>query len=135
MRSKNRNLSIVDSDLKVEGELHSKGQLVIRGTVQGTIHGASVVIAQEGKVFCDMRVKDLTIGGVFEGTVTATEKVVILSTGRCSGVVESGDLVVESGGILNAQVTSTKVANAEPPLPAPAKEPKEAERKGIRKLA
>lgn len=105
---KSKHLSIIDSDLKVEGVINAKGRLVIKGTVQGAIHGAVVVIAEDGRVYCDAEVTEITIGGVFEGSIQAKEKVVILSSGRCAGTVTCNDLVVESGGILNAEVTCTR---------------------------
>jgi len=105
---KTKNLSIIDKDLKVEGELSSEGKLVIKGVVKGSITGESVIIAEEGQVYSDMEVNDLTIGGGFEGKVQALGKVVILSSGKCTGTVTCNDLIVESGGIINAEVVCTK---------------------------
>lgn len=108
MAGKTKNLSIIDKDLKVEGELSSEGKLVIKGVVKGSITGESVIIAEEGQVYSDMEVNDLTIGGGFEGKVQALGKVVILSSGKCTGTVTCNDLIVESGGIINAEVVCTK---------------------------
>jgi len=105
---KNKNLSIIDKDLKVEGELACDGKIVIKGTVKGSISGESVIIAEEGNVFSDMKVEDITIGGCFEGKITAAGKVIVLSSGKCTGVVTCNDLIVESGGIINAEVMCTK---------------------------
>ncbi|MBU1169771.1 MAG: polymer-forming cytoskeletal protein [Proteobacteria bacterium] len=103
--SKSKNLSIIDRDLVVDGNISSKGRLVIKGTVKGEIRGEIVVIAEEGSVYCDAKVTGITIGGTFEGEIEATEELVILSTGSCSGKVVCRDLIVESGGILNAEVS------------------------------
>jgi len=105
---KTKNLSIIDNDLRVEGELSSEGKLVIKGIVKGSISGESVIIAEEGQVYSDMEVNDVTIGGVFEGAVKARGKVVILSSGKCTGTVTCNDLIVESGGIINAEIICTK---------------------------
>lgn len=111
MAAKSKNLSIIDKDLKVQGELSSEGKLVIKGVVQGTIAGDSVIIAEEGQVYSNMEVCDMTIGGVFEGQVKASGKVVILSSGKCTGTVTCNDLIVESGGIINAEVNCTRDSN------------------------
>lgn len=111
MAAKSKNLSIIDKDLKVQGELSSEGKLVIKGIVQGTIAGDSVIIAEEGQVYSNMEVCDMTIGGVFEGQVKASGKVVILSSGKCTGTVTCNDLIVESGGIINAEVNCTRDSN------------------------
>lgn len=108
MTAKTKNLSIIDNDLRVEGELSSEGKLVIKGIVKGSISGESVIIAEEGQVYSDMEVNDVTIGGVYEGAVKAKGKVVILASGKCTGTVTCNDLIVESGGIINAEIICTR---------------------------
>jgi cytoskeletal protein CcmA (bactofilin family) len=49
----------------------------------------------------------MTIGGTFEGEVEASNELIILPTGKCTGKVVCRDFVVEPGGILNAQVNCT----------------------------
>ncbi len=105
MKDKSKNLSIIDKDLVFDGSISSKGNLVIRGRVQGNLVGEKIVIAEDGAVFADIEVASLTIGGVFEGRVRASKELVILSTGSCTGIVHCNSLTVESGGLLNAGVT------------------------------
>ncbi|TES93256.1 MAG: polymer-forming cytoskeletal protein, partial [Desulfobacteraceae bacterium] len=76
------------------------------GVVKGTLIGENVVIAEEGAVYADAKVASITIGGVFEGEIRASKELIILSTGRCKGKIVCNDFVVETGGILNAQVTT-----------------------------
>jgi len=105
VKKPSKNLSIIDKDLKVDGTISSKGSLVIRGKVKGTLKGDKIVIAEEGAVYAETDVSSLTIGGKFEGEVRATEELIILSTGSCTGTVVCKNLTVESGGMLNATVT------------------------------
>ncbi len=105
MKDSSKNLSIIDNDLTVDGTVTSKGSLVIRGCVKGILTGEKVVIAEEGSVFADAKVASMTVGGTFEGEITATEELIILSTGSCSGTVVCKNLTVEMGGLLNATVT------------------------------
>ena len=109
LKGKNRiNLSIIDRDLRIDGSLTSRGKLIIKGSLKGTIDGEIVVIANEGKVDADAKVSSMTIGGSFRGEISATKELIILSTGRCEGKVRCKDLIVENGGILNAEVVSMK---------------------------
>lgn len=101
--------SVIDNDMVVEGSLSCDGQLVIRGSVKGSINAQSVVISDDGAVISDIKVKSMVIGGKFEGDITAAEEVTILSTGDCSGKVKCKNIVIETGGILNAEVHSTHV--------------------------
>lgn len=101
-----KNLSIIDKELKIEGSISSSGKLIIKGQVTGTIEGDVVIIAEDGQVnSSSTKVSSITIGGNFKGEVTASKELIILSTGTCAGKVECKDLIVENGGILNAEVT------------------------------
>jgi cytoskeletal protein CcmA (bactofilin family) len=101
-----KNLSIIDKELKIEGSISSSGKLIIKGQVTGTIEGDVVIIAEDGQVnSSSTKVSSITIGGKFKGEVTASKELIILSTGTCEGKVECKDLIVENGGVLNAEVT------------------------------
>ncbi len=102
-----KNFSIIDQGLTVEGAVSGKGQLVIKGTVKGSLEGDVIVIAEEGAVYADTKAQSITVGGTFEGVLNASGDLNILATGRCSGDVSCNDLVVEAGGKLNAKVTCT----------------------------
>ncbi len=107
----NQNLSIIDRELKIEGAISSSGKLIIKGQVIGTIKGDVVIIAEDGQVESSgTDVSSITIGGNFEGEITASKELIILATGICAGKVVCKDLIVENGGILNAEV-SCKTSN------------------------
>ncbi|MBT6339884.1 MAG: polymer-forming cytoskeletal protein [Desulfobacula sp.] len=113
MRKKSyKNLSIIDRELKIEGSIKSAGKLIIKGQVNGTIEGDVVIIAKDGRVNSSAtKVSSLTIGGDFQGNLSASRELIVLSTGICSGKVACKDLIVENGGILNAEV-SCKTTNS-----------------------
>jgi cytoskeletal protein CcmA (bactofilin family) len=113
-KKNNHNLSIIDKELKIEGSILSSGKLIIKGEVKGTIKGDVVIIAEDGFVDSNAtEVSSITIGGDFQGEVTASKELIILATGTCAGKVECKDLIVENGGILNAEV-SCKTSNKLP---------------------
>ncbi len=105
MKENQKKFSIIDEGFTVDGTVTGKGRLVIKGTVKGSVAGDNVVIAEEGAVYADAQASEMTIGGVFDGQVKANKALVILSTGKCSGEVQCHDLIVEAGGVLNANVT------------------------------
>jgi cytoskeletal protein CcmA (bactofilin family) len=105
VKDKGDKFSIIDKGMTVDGSIMGNGNMVVKGTVKGTLSGDSVVISEEGYIAADTKVQTMTIGGRFEGSVETTGQLVILSTGRCSGEVICGDLVVEAGGRLDAKVS------------------------------
>jgi len=114
---KKSGFSVIDADMEVEGNLSCDGQLVIRGSLKGSIRAERVVISEHSVVIADTKVESMVIGGKFEGDIIASEEVTILSTGVCSGKVECKNLVIEAGGIINAEVNSTSVKDPVPPVP------------------
>jgi len=97
--------SIIDKELTIDGTVSTTGRLIVKGILKGTVIGKNVVIAEEGSVYANAKVASMTIGGTFEGEIRALKKLILLSTGKCTGKVVCKDLVIEPGGILNAQVT------------------------------
>ncbi len=123
MWNRSEHISIVDKGLTVDGTISSKGRLIIKGVVKGTLVGETVIIAEEGAVYADVKVASMTIGGRFEGEIKASDELIILSTGNCAGKIVCKDFVVEAGGVLNAEITSIAVHNSKSgkDLTAPAK--------------
>ena len=101
---KSKNLSIVDKGLSAEGTFVSPGKLIVKGTIKGTLKCEELIIAVEGAVYAVAEVDSITIGGKFDGEISATGELIILPTGDCSGKITCGDLIVEAGGKLNATV-------------------------------
>ncbi len=112
MKKKSNDFSIIDKELTVDGTVSTKGRLVIKGVVKGTLVGENVVIAEEGAVYAYTKVNSMTIGGTFEGDVRVSNELIILSTGNCSGKIVCKDFLVKAGGILNAQVSCIRAQDS-----------------------
>lgn len=115
MADKSKNFSIIDHGLTVEGTVSCRGRLVVKGIVKGALEGETIIIAKEGAVYSDTKVASMTVSGIFEGSVRVSEELIILSTGRCSGKVVCKNLVVEAGGVLNAEVSCIQFQEVKPP--------------------
>ncbi len=111
MGEKTEYLSIIDKGLTIDGDVSSKGEIVVRGTIKGTLEGEKVVIASEGAVHAKATVVDMVIKGSFEGALHASGSLTILDKGSCLGKVDCKNLVVEAGGNLNAEVTYIDAEN------------------------
>ncbi len=105
MSETGKNISIIDSGLTVDGTISCQGELIVKGTIKGQLHGATVVIAEEGAIHAETKVKRITIGGTFEGNLEVTADLTILTTGKCGGKISCRDMTLEAGGRLNADVT------------------------------
>jgi len=100
-----KKLSVVEKGLTIDGSVSFKGQLIINGTVKGSLVGDHIVITEEGVVAADTRASFIAIGGVFRGRLTVSGKLHLLSTGTCSGIITCRDMELEPGGVLNGEIS------------------------------
>ncbi len=112
MQHPQKKLSIVEKGLTIDGSVSFKGQLIINGTVKGTLVGDHIVITEEGVVEAETRASFITIGGIFRGRLTLSGKLVILSTGTCSGNIVCREMELEPGGVLNGEISCGPVAQS-----------------------
>ena len=116
MRRKIEDISIINEGLVIDGSVVCDGRLIVRGTLKGSLSGETVVVADTGSVSASVQAASITIGGTFEGEVFASDELIVLSTGQCSGRVVCRNLVVEAGGRLTAEVKCIEKTDS-PELP------------------
>jgi len=104
MADKKEGISIIDKDCLVEGTLNVKGKLIVVGSLKGTLIGNTVVTAKGSRVDAPAKVREMIIGGEFEGDITVYESLRILSTGVFSGKIVCKSITLETGGKLNGRV-------------------------------
>lgn len=105
MAKKKEGLSIIDKDCSVEGTVNIKGRLIVAGALRGTLIGNSVTTAEGSQVRAIARVRNMTIGGDFQGEIAVHEDLHILSTGTFTGKATCKRIKMETGGKLNGEVT------------------------------
>lgn len=105
MADKEEGISIIDKDCLVEGTLiNVKGKLIVAGSLKGTLIGNTVVTAKGSRVDAPAKVREMIIGGEFQGDITVYESLRILSTGVFSGEIVCKSITLETGGKLNGRV-------------------------------
>lgn len=78
--------------------------LVIEGHVEATVDSAAMEIAPPGTLSGIARIDVADIHGEFTGELTARTRLTIHGTGRVSGVVRYGSLIVAEGAVLAGDV-------------------------------
>lgn len=96
---------IVGPNIKLKGvEITDCDTLVVEGRVEATMHSRVIQIAASGAFNGSAEIDIAEIHGEFEGELTVREKLVIYSTGKVSGTIRYGKLVIEEGGQLSGNV-------------------------------
>ena len=104
MGKASNNITIIDEGLTVEGDVTGNGEMIIKGTVRGSLSGERVTIAPGGAVYADIEAAQMTIAGSCRGKMRVSGEVQVLASGSCRGELHCADLTVEDGARLNARV-------------------------------
>jgi len=96
---------IVGPNIKLKGvEITDCDTLVVEGVVEATMDSRVIQIAQHGTFKGKVGIDVAEIHGAFEGELTARERLVVHSTGRVSGTIRYGRLVIEEGGHIDGNI-------------------------------
>jgi cytoskeletal protein CcmA (bactofilin family) len=104
MIGKKEKVSIIEKDCLVEGTVNVNGKLIVAGSLKGTIAGNTVVTVEGSRVEATAKVRNMTIGGTFEGEAIVYESLRILSTGTFSGNLSCKNITLDAGGKLDGRV-------------------------------
>ena len=95
----------VGPNIKLKGvEITDCDTLVVEGMVEATMDSRVMQIAEQGAFKGSADIDVAEIRGQFNGNLTARQKLVIYSTGKVTGTVRYGKLVIEEGGQLSGEV-------------------------------
>ena len=116
MNARNNNISIVNRDCKIEGNLHFRGHLIVEGIIEGTLLAESVFTEKDSNVTAKISATSLTIAGYFEGDIEVKGTLTLLKSADVRGNIRCRNLVIDEGGIINGSV---KFISAESPQSSP----------------
>lgn len=111
---------IVGPNIKLKGvEITDCDTLVVEGFVEATMDSRVIQIAKEGSFKGSAGIDIAEIHGEFDGDLTVRQKLVIYATGKVSGKIRYGNVVIEEGGQLSGDVqVGTGAASAPPKVAA-----------------
>ena len=96
----------VGANIKLKGvEITDCDTLVVEGTVEATMNSRVIEIAETGAFKGSAEIDIAEVRGVFDGNLTVREKLVIFSTGKVTGKIRYGKIVIEEGGQLSGEIT------------------------------
>ena len=95
----------VGPNIKLKGvEITDCDTLVVEGAVEATMNSRLMQIAEHGAFKGSAEIDIAEIRGDFDGSLTVRQKLVIYATGKVTGTIRYGKLVVEEGGQLSGEI-------------------------------
>lgn len=96
---------IVGPNIKLKGvEITDCDTLVVEGFVEATMDSRVMQIAQNGSFKGSAEIDIAEIRGTFDGELTVRQKLMIYASGKVSGKIRYGNVVIEEGGQLAGDV-------------------------------
>jgi cytoskeletal protein CcmA (bactofilin family) len=100
-------VAVVESGLRVRGQISASEDLVIDGQIEGGPilgEGIAIVIAPNATVKADILARDITVYGSVFGTLLAKDVVDIRESARVTGRVVSVRIILADGAVFNGTV-------------------------------
>jgi cytoskeletal protein CcmA (bactofilin family) len=95
----------VGPNIKLKGvEITDCDTLVVEGSVEATMDSRVIQISERGSFKGSCEIDIAEIHGQFDGSLTVRQKLTIYSTGKVTGKIRYGKVVIEEGGQLSGEV-------------------------------
>ena len=95
----------VGPNIKLKGvEITDCDTLVVEGLVEATMDSRVMQISERGAFKGSAEIDIAEIHGQFDGNLTVRQKLVIYATGKVTGKIRYGKLVIEEGGQLAGEI-------------------------------
>lgn len=113
----------VGPNIKLKGvEITDCDTLVVEGSVEATMDSRVIQISERGSFKGSAEIDIAEIRGHFDGNLTVRDKLTIFATGKVTGRIRYGKVVIEEGGQLSGDVefgatgraSAPRVANVKP---------------------
>ena len=97
---------IVGPNIKLKGvEITDCDTLVVEGMVEATMDSRVIQIAEQGSFKGSAEIDIAEVRGSFDGNLTVRQKLVIFATGKVTGKIRYGKIVIEEGGQLSGEIS------------------------------
>jgi cytoskeletal protein CcmA (bactofilin family) len=108
----------VGVNIKLKGvEISDCDVLVIEGHVEATVHSQVMQIAKPGTLKGTALIDVAEVHGEFSGELTARKRLIVHGTGRVSGTIRYGQLIVAEGGEISGDVKRLEASDKQASAP------------------
>lgn len=120
------NSTIIGRGATLRGELVSTEDVIVDGTVEGTITctGARLTIAKDAKVRADLNAQEVVVLGRVEGNIRATERAELRAGAIVTGDIFAKRFAMEQDASLRGRVDPSRAGEAVPASAEPAAAPR-----------
>jgi cytoskeletal protein CcmA (bactofilin family) len=109
----------IGKSVKVVGQIYSKEDLYVDGTVEGTLEASEhkLTIGPHGTIQASIKAREVLVLGTIQGNVEAFERLEIRKDAKLMGDIRTARIVIEDGAYFKGSIDIIKPE----PVKAPAK--------------
>ena len=97
--------TVVGPSVNVEGDFASEGNIVVKGSVAGSVHTSRHLSVEPGaRIMANVRAGSAAIAGEVRGNIKIKDSLELTATARVVGDIEAAVLQIESGALLFGKV-------------------------------
>lgn len=97
--------TIVGPSVNVEGDFASDGNIIVKGTVTGSVTTSKNLLVEPGaKIVANVKAGSATIAGEVRGNMKIREYIELTATARVVGDIEAATIAMEAGALLFGKV-------------------------------
>lgn len=95
----NREAAVIGPSIEIDGDLRGEEDLIIEGSVKGTVRLKSnaLTIGAKGRVTADVYANSITVDGTMKGDLYASERLIIRKSARVQGNIAAPRVMLEDG--------------------------------------
>ena len=106
--------TVVGPSVNVEGDFSSEGNIVVKGSVTGSVHTSKHLSVEQGaKIAANVRAASVKVAGEVRGNMKVKDTLELTATGRVLGDVEVKTLIVEAGAVVYGKVAMPGIEGME----------------------
>ena len=120
--------TVVGPSVVVEGDFASEGNILVKGTVSGSVKTARLLTVEPGaKIMANVRAGDAIVAGEVRGNVKVDQQLELTASARVLGDVQCQVLVIAAGALLQGKVSMKGLEGADTDRRRPTKKSREDE--------
>lgn len=98
--------TVVGPSVSVEGDFASEGNILVKGTVSGSVKTSRLLTVESGaKILANVKAGNALISGQIKGNVKVTGRLELTETAQVSGDICCDELVVLGGALIHGKIT------------------------------
>lgn len=97
--------TIIGASIKVKGNFNGQGDIVIEGTLEGSLKTiANVFVGEKAKVNANIEASEALISGKINGNIKVKKYLAIGENAKINGDIQCGEISIERGASITGQI-------------------------------